>query len=99
MSSLVNRMKRAAMLDRTLYDEVKTDKGLMQQAVIVVLISSIIIGIGMFGLYIYDISNPLGYWIIPLGIISNLIGWIMWSFVTYIIGVKVFPEPQTKADF
>jgi len=53
----------------------------------------------MFGLYIYDISNPLGYWIIPLGIISNLIGWIMWSFVTYIIGVKVFPEPQTKADF
>jgi len=48
LSSLVNRMKRAAMLDRTLYDEVKTDKGLMQQAVIVVLISSIIIGIGCF---------------------------------------------------
>ena len=31
--------------------------------------------------------------------ITALIGWLVWSYITYIIGVKLLPEPQTRADY
>jgi hypothetical protein len=30
--------------------------------------------------------------------IGALIGWFIWAGVTYLIGTKLLPEPQTKAD-
>ena len=27
-----------------------------------------------------------------------LIGWYVWAYTTYIVGTKLLPEPQTKAD-
>ena len=31
--------------------------------------------------------------------IAALIGWFIWAFVTYFVGTKILPEPQTKADY
>jgi hypothetical protein len=34
-----------------------------------------------------------------LGTIVALLGWFVWAFLTYYIGTKLLPEPQTKANY
>jgi hypothetical protein len=90
MANLVDRMIRASKLDVNLYEEVEADKGAMGQAVIVVLLSSIAAGIGAVGV--------LGLGGIIATMIGALIGWFIWAFLTYFIGTRLLPEPQTQSD-
>lgn len=89
MSVFVNRMIRAAKLDVHLYEEVEADKGAIGQAVGVVVLSSVASGIGLF--------RTGGLEGIVIGTIGALFGWYVWAFLTYIIGTKLLPEPQTHA--
>jgi hypothetical protein len=90
MANLGNRMVRAAKLDANLYEEVEADKGAMGQAMAVVALSSIAAGIGSIG--------KAGFGGVLIGTVVALIGWYIWAYLTYIIGTKLLPEPQTKAD-
>jgi hypothetical protein len=90
MSSFQDRIIRAAKLDVHLYEEVEADKGAMGQAMGVVVLSSVAAGLGTLGQ-----EGPGG---IVWGTIGALIGWYIWAYLTYLIGTKVLPEPQTKAD-
>lgn len=87
--SLVNRMIRAAKLDVELYEEVEADKSAMGQAMTVVVLSSLAAGSGGLG---------GGFMGVILMIVGSLIGWFIWAFLTFVIGTKLFPEEQTKAD-
>jgi hypothetical protein len=89
MASLTDRMVRAAKLDSGLYEEVENDPAAMGQALTVVLISSLAAGIGSL------VSGVQGLVMIT---IATLISWIVWAFLTYFIGTRLLPEPQTKAD-
>ena len=91
MTSFTNRMIRAAKLDVNLYEEVEADKGAMGQAMGVVILSSIAAGIGTVG--------TAGIKGLVLGTIVALVGWFIWAFLTYYIGTRLLPEPQTKADY
>ena len=62
----------------------------MGQAISVVIISSIASGIGAMGV--------IGFGGIVIGAVAALLGWVVWAFIAYIIGAKLLPEPQTKAD-
>jgi hypothetical protein len=33
-----------------------------------------------------------------MGTIMALVGWYIWAYLTYLIGTKLLPEPQTSAD-
>ena len=90
MSSYIDRIFRASKLDVNLYEEVEADTGAMGQAMGVVLLSSVAAGIG-------SISTG-GLKGIIVGVIGALIGWFVWAYITYFIGTKLLPEPQTKAD-
>ena len=90
MASLMDRMIRAAKLDVHLYEEVEADTGAMGQAMAVVVLSSVAAGIGSIA------RGGLGG--ILIGTIAALIGWYVWAYLTYLIGTKLLPEPQTKAD-
>ena len=90
MNVFVERMVRAAKLDVNLYEEVEADKGAMGQAMTVVIISSIAAGLGSIA------EGGIGG--IFIGTITALIGWYVWAYITYFIGTKLLPEPQTKAD-
>ncbi|MBU4186232.1 MAG: hypothetical protein KKC23_08580 [Proteobacteria bacterium] len=90
MTNFQDRIIRAAKLDVSLYEEVEADKGAMFQAMGVVVLSSIAAGVGSVG--------SLGFGGILIGMITALVGWYIWAYLTYIIGTKLFPEPQTKAD-
>jgi len=90
-SSFQDRIIRAAMLDSNLYEEVEADKSALWQAMAVVIFSSIAAGIGI-GLKTGSFSG------IITGSIASLIGWYVWAYLTYFIGTKFLPEPQTQAD-
>jgi hypothetical protein len=34
-----------------------------------------------------------------IGVVTALVGWFVWSFITYFIGTKVFKGPQTEATY
>ena len=90
MTDLKERIIRAAKLDVNLYEEVEADKGALGQAMLVVVLSSIAAGIGTIAQ-----NGVVG---ILVGTIAALFGWYVWAYLTYFIGTKFFPEPQTKAD-
>ncbi len=90
MTAFSDRMIRAAKLDVDLYEEVEADKKAWGQAMGVVVLSSIAAGIGSMGM------GGLGR-ILP-ATIAALIGWYIWAYLTYFIGTRFLPEPQTKAD-
>jgi hypothetical protein len=90
MGNLVDRMVRAAKLDVSLYEEVEKDQTAMPQAMAVVAIASVAAGVGSLGV--------AGFSGLIVGLIASLVGWFVWAFLTYFIGTKLLPEPQTKAD-
>ncbi len=90
MASLQDRMIRAAKLEADLYEEVEADSSAIGQAVTVVVLASVAAGIGQIGHT--GVGGIIG------GTIAALIGWVLWAFVTYIVGTKLLPEPQTSAD-
>jgi len=91
MGALIDRMIRASKLDAGLYEEVEADPSTMGQAVMVVVISSVAAGIGSMAV--------TGFSGLVVGTLVALAGWFLWSFLTYIIGTKMLPEPQTRADY
>ncbi len=91
MGTLTDRMLRAAKLDPALYEEVEADPGALGQATLVVVLSAVAAGIG------YSAHLSLGG--LLMSTVGALIGWYSWAFLTYLIGTKLLPEAQTRADF
>ena len=90
MTPFVDRMIRAAKLDVNVYEEVEADKYAMSQAVGVVALSSLAGGIG----FVQTAGLPG----LVIGTVGALLSWYIWALLTYIIGTKLLPEPQTHAD-
>ena len=91
MNRFTDRIIRASKLDVNLYEEVEADKSALPQAVGVVILSSLAAGLGSI-----TSGGPTG---VVMGTISALIGWLIWSYLTYIMGTKLLPTPETKADY
>jgi len=83
-------MIRAAKLDVDLYEEVEADQGALRQAMVVVALSSVAAGIGNYG--------QAGLGGIFIGTVVAIVGWYIWAYLTYFIGTRLLPEPQTRAD-
>lgn len=92
MASFTERMIGAAKLDVHVYEEVEADTRATGQATGVVLLASLAGGLGSNSFGAEGLSSFI------IGAIATLIGWVSWAFVTYIIGTRLLPEPQTRAD-
>jgi len=90
MATIQDRVIRAAKLDAELYEEVEADRDATGQAMAVVALSAAAAGIGLGG------GGLLG---IVGGTLVALAGWFVWAFLTYVIGTRLLPESQTKADY
>ncbi|MDE3153864.1 MAG: hypothetical protein KGN76_02125 [Acidobacteriota bacterium] len=89
MASFRERLAGAIGLNAATYEEVEADRSATGQAMAVVLLSSVAAGIGAIGIF-----GPAG---IVRGAVSALVGWCVWAVLTYIIGTRLLPEPQTRA--
>jgi hypothetical protein len=88
VKGLVERMVRAAKLDVTVFEEVERDRASQMQAAGVVVLAGIAFGLG----------TGAGVVGVVFGTIAALLGWYLWAFITYVIGTRLLPEPQTQAD-
>lgn len=80
-ASIVDRMRGAALLDVNTYEAVEADRTATGQAFVVVIIVAICQGIGAYKAGVGGIIS---------GVIGALVGWLLWSGVTMLVGTKLF---------
>ena len=90
MNTFSRRLLGAARLDPLIYEEVEADRTAVRQALLVVLLSSVAGGVG--------VSTGLGITGIIAGFVASLIGWAFWACLIYLLGTKIFAEPQTSSN-
>jgi len=90
MATLVERAIGAAKLDAATYEEVEHDPDALGQAVIVVLVVALAAGIGAV--------SRAGLSGLVMTALASLVGWFLWAGVTYLVGTRLLPGPQTEAD-
>lgn len=87
--SFGERMIAAAKLDPGAYEEVEADTSATGQAAGVVVISAIAAAIGTSGLGMFASVGTA---------IFNLVAWLIWSGITYLIGAKAFHGTATWGE-
>ena len=90
---MLARMLGAARLNVHTYEEVEADKSATLQAILVVIIVSIAIGIGRLAVEGQPIRGLLG------GLVYGLLSWALWVLVTYLLGTTVLKTSETHADW
>jgi hypothetical protein len=91
MADLQGRMIGAMKADVKTLSEIEADTTALGQAVTVIVIAGVAALIGNF------FRNGVISGVI--GLIGSLVGYALFSFLVFIIGTKLMPEPATKADF
>lgn len=89
MASFTERMIGAAMLNPRTYEEVEADRTATTQAMIVVVLTSLVSGLGALRQGILPVIGV---------ILAALVAWFVFAGLIYLIGTKLLPEPQTRAD-
>jgi hypothetical protein len=92
MTTFAYRLLGAARLDSRIYEEVEADRQATFQALAIVLLASASGGIGLLGLHTPNLQ------FLVTQMVGALIGWLAWASLTYLIGTRFLPEPQTRAD-
>lgn len=87
MATFVERMIGAARIDAATYEEVEGDQGATTQALGVVVLSSLAGGIGL----------GTGLEGLVVGTLGGILGWLVWSYLTYWIGAGWLAEAGTRA--
>jgi hypothetical protein len=85
----IERMKGAALLDVDTYEEVEADHTATGQAAGVVVLVAVAQAIGGAG------EGGFG---ILAGIISAILGWLLWAGITYLIGAKLLEGTSTWGE-
>ncbi len=91
-SSFLRRLMGAAMLDTGTYEEIEADPSALLQAFAVVVMSSVAAGIGALGLGEHTLTS-----VTFAGTVA-LLTWAAWALVTFEIGVRLMPQPQTQSS-
>jgi hypothetical protein len=84
------RLKGVLMLDVRTFEDIEADRTANLQAFLVVVGASLAAGLGA--------GVRLGVIGLLRETFGALIGWVMWAAVTWVIGSKLLPEPQTRTD-
>jgi hypothetical protein len=90
-NTFLQRLVGAAALDAAIYEEVEADPGATGQAMSVVVLSSIAMGIGARGL-----GGGMSA-IAVFGVIA-LITWAAWALLMFELGARLLPGRQTQSN-
>jgi hypothetical protein len=91
-NTLLQRLIGAAALDSAIYEEVEGDTAALPQAFAIVIAASLAAGIGARGLTTVTVGGILLYSAIAL------VSWAAWALITFEIGARLMPQPDTRAD-
>jgi hypothetical protein len=79
----------AARLEVPVFEDVEADRAATSQALLVVVLSSLAAGVGLSGVYDAPALHR---------VMLALLLWVFWAIATYIVGVYVMPERDTKSN-
>jgi hypothetical protein len=91
-NTFLQRLIGAAALDSAIYEEVEADESATIQAFATVVLSSLAAGIGARGFGGNTVPN------IALMSTIAVLAWAAWALVTFAIGVRLLPQPQTRSS-
>jgi len=90
-NTFLQRLIGAAALDAAIYEEVEADERATGQAFATVLLSSLAAGVGLRGGG-YMLGSVLMFSAIAL------LSWAAWALLTFEIGVRLMPQPETRSS-
>ena len=91
-NTFTQRFIGALALDAAIYEDVEADRSATGQALALVLLSSVAAAIGARGIDETSIAR-----LVFIGAVS-LVAWVAWALLTFEIGGRLMPEPQTRVD-
>lgn len=95
LPSIVENPVRAAMLDVDFYNRAEVDTSLNGQAAVVVIVANGLAGVGAS--IAIGATSALDMSIaVALGVLSGVMGWLMWSLVANLVGTRIF---KGSSDF
>ena len=97
-NALVKRMVRAARLDAALYDEVESDPAASRQALTIVLMAGVASGLGTLLGWSFEGRAGAGFGQFLGDVLSLLINWFVWSYVTFFVGTRVYDGKATPDE-
>ena len=83
------RLKKAIFLDVAFYEEVEKDKRFNDQAMMTVVLVSVVQGFMIAGF------APIA---LVQGILGSLIRFLIWAFFISFVGTRILPEPETESN-
>ncbi|TME67884.1 MAG: hypothetical protein E6I48_17495 [Chloroflexi bacterium] len=89
--SIIDRMLGALRLQSAVYEEVEADQKATGEAAFIIVATSLVSG-AVNGVLTGASSGFFGA-------LGSLLGWAFYAWVAYIVGVKLFPGPQTKSSW
>lgn len=99
---MINRLRGVFSLSSETFNEIEHDPSALWQALIVVIVSSLLVGLsGGYGHILFgagigtDVNTPYRFLAIAGWAIA---AWILWSVLTYLIGTKVFDGEATVGE-
>jgi len=90
MDTMINRVVKAAMLDKEFYQKAEADTSLTQEALMVVILVSVAGAVGSFigGLIGGNIGTAfLG---LIVSVVMGVATYYIWAYVTYFVGTQLF---------
>jgi Yip1-like protein len=94
LATFLRRLVGAALLDTATYEEVEADTTATTQALAVVVFSSLAAGIGVKGA---EGSSATLHFFFSASIIA-LLTWAAWALVTFEVGSRLLPTPETRVN-
>ena len=91
-NTLLQRLIGAMALDTAIYEEVEADRAATGQAFAIVIFSSLAAGVGARGLGEVTVASMAYFSAVAL------IAWAAWALVTFQIGGRLMPTPETRVD-
>jgi hypothetical protein len=89
--TLARRIYGSLRLDAATFEDVEADPSASPQALAIVLAFGAAAAVGLSG-------PGLDVWALGAAALVSLAGWLSWAAIVVYLGVRVFPEPQTRAD-
>jgi hypothetical protein len=91
-NTFLQRLVGSVVLDAATYENVEADKTATIQACATVIMSSVAAGIGARGLGAHTLST------VAFVSAIALLSWAAWALITFEIGVRLMPEPETRSN-
>jgi len=86
---MIERIMRIIQLDFSVFKEIESDPNATAEAAIIVAVASVLSAIGSAA----TANKPVLTFLV--GVVSGILGWLVWSYVSYFIGQAMFKGKGT----